>query len=225
MKRRNERCYLQFHLLMLLLAAAYLLAMHFDRVEKKVQRLPKSCVLEECEVQVAGFPGTSNFVYLRYTGINQNFKHYASSFDPKIFKDDINPSATDVKSCRPYTTNEQMGRDFDLHGNPLNPKEVAVPCGTIAYTFPQSSRSSPSRLHRPLEHRPAARPAPGKNHRPQVQLHLEEEIAEESLGQPPEQPPVRQLAQPRAHLELHQAARSLRAGPWRGFLQPLDDRG
>lgn len=87
-------------------------------------------------------PGGQNFLYLRFGNLHQNFKDYTASFSPRVFKDNINPSMTQVKSCKPLLTNADMNKTFDHQGNQLKPLEVAIPCGAIAYTYPDSSMAS-----------------------------------------------------------------------------------
>jgi len=37
----------------------------------------------------------------------------------------------DAQSCHPYVTNQQMGMTHSWTGVPLDPNNIASPCGTI----------------------------------------------------------------------------------------------
>ena len=100
--------------------------------------VPVECVTKGfCEFNITmANPSGRNIVYLKYGKIYQNFKDYSASFSSKVFKDNINPSTTVVKSCKPMHTNAAMNKTEDYTGVKLEPNHTALPCGAIAYTYP-----------------------------------------------------------------------------------------
>ena len=127
-----------------ILALAYLSILVLDnlwftgRLESPV---PRGCIENlYCKFTVrVPNPGATNYLYLKFSGLHQNFKDYTASFSARVFKDEINPSTTQVRSCKPLRTNGEMNKTFDYQGNQLKPFETAIPCGGIAFTYPDSS--------------------------------------------------------------------------------------
>lgn len=140
-KHRKFLSKVNFHLFWIVLVVAALLMMDNTFVLKRTKTaIPVDCTRKDaCAFKIKfANPGGRNLVYLEFENFNQNFKDYAASFSPKVFKDEVNPSSTVVRSCRPLLTNYDMHKTFNWEGDYLYPNATAVPCGAIAYTFPNS---------------------------------------------------------------------------------------
>jgi LEM3 (ligand-effect modulator 3) family / CDC50 family len=125
------------------ISLAYLVLIILDDTfftESIKSNVPRACIEKsKCHIDVDIPPGGGNFIfYTHFTNMNQNFKEYSSSYSARVFSDDINPSTTAVKSCRPLLTNGDMNKTVGYQGNELVAGDVAIPCGAIALTYPDS---------------------------------------------------------------------------------------
>ena len=101
--------------------------------------IPSRCVDTGCEFPInMPNPGGRNHIYIEFDNLNQNFKDYVNSYSARVFRDDISPTTSDTKTCKPLQTNGEMNKTKSYTGVDLNPTLTAVPCGAIAYTYPDS---------------------------------------------------------------------------------------
>jgi LEM3 (ligand-effect modulator 3) family / CDC50 family len=141
LKHRKFLSRLNFHMFWIILLVLILIVLDNSIFLKSTKTaIPVDCLRKDaCAFKIRfANPGGKNLVYLEFENFNQNFKDYAASFSPKVFKDEVNPSSTVVRSCKPLLTNYDMGKSFNWEGDYLYPNATAVPCGAIAYTFPNS---------------------------------------------------------------------------------------
>lgn len=140
-KQRKFLSKVNFWMFWVSLSLALLLIIDNSVVFKSTKTaVPVECTRKDaCAFRIRfANPGGKNWVYLEFENLNQNFKDYAASFSPKVFKDEVNPSGNVVRSCRPLLTNYDMNKQLNWEGDFLRPNATAIPCGAIAFTFPNS---------------------------------------------------------------------------------------
>jgi hypothetical protein len=77
-------------------------------------------------------------IYYQLNGFYQNHRRYVKSkSDDQLNGKDINlAQMKDSQDCDPAITNKQMNKSFSYYdGSPLDPDDVAVPCGLIAKSY------------------------------------------------------------------------------------------
>ena len=76
-------------------------------------------------------------IYYQLNGFYQNHRRYVKSkSDDQLNGKDINlAQMKDSQDCDPAITNRQMNKNVSFEGKPLDPDDVAVPCGLIAKSY------------------------------------------------------------------------------------------
>jgi len=98
----------------------------------KCQNLGSDC---EVELIVEDDMDLPVMVYYQINKFYQNHRRYVKSKnDDQLHGKEISRKVAD-DDCKHAVTNQEMGVTTNLNGGPLNPDDVAVPCGLIAKSF------------------------------------------------------------------------------------------
>ena len=95
-------------------------------------KIPPNC---EIDIKVEDDMDTPVMVYYQINKFYQNHRRYVKSKnDDQLHGKEISRKVAD-DDCKHAVTNKEMGVTTNLNGEPLNPDDVAVPCGLIAKSF------------------------------------------------------------------------------------------
>lgn len=107
---------------------------------EEITMIPESCLTKgECDfVAFAASVKPPNLIYIRYKGFNQNYRDLVDSFYQKQFYEEGISEKDAASMCWPLVENGDFKAIKSDDGGRLNDKEVALPCGLLAYSYSAS---------------------------------------------------------------------------------------
>lgn len=122
------------------LILGFLLLIDFLIYEEEYFQIPSKCYSDgHCTVDARTPSDEGNqYIYLQFDGFYQNYRNYRDSislnqfYDPNVTKSEVE------ESCWGWVTNGEMKKHSSLNSLPLKSKNMAIPCGLIAFSYPNS---------------------------------------------------------------------------------------
>ena len=123
----------------LLFGLAVLLLTDTLLYNEEIKRIPLSCFDKgECTFGMKTPTGKGKqLVYLGFNDFNQNYRDYQDSVSlDQLFGQNVT-KAQAAEDCEMFLTNSDLHKTRTFGGSSTISKELANPCGLIAYTYPE----------------------------------------------------------------------------------------
>lgn len=123
----------------LLFIFGILLLIDYVFYSEELTKIPEECFnKEECEFR-ALVPSKKSplLFYLEYNNFNQNYRDYVNSFFQSQYNQEDYDTKVALERCWPLIRNKDFNLTKSVSGNDLKSKDIALPCGLIAKSYPK----------------------------------------------------------------------------------------